>query len=237
MARLERQVTRQRDFLDTAAHQLRTPLSVLKMQVEYALRAGGVADKDETLRAIDGDLSAVGRLTNQLLVMARSEHDRATMAIDAVDLSEVAREVITTAAPRALDAGIDIGLDAPGPCVLPANSQLIGEMVRNLVDNVILYAGSGSTALVSVKTENGAIRLRVADSGRGVSPEDRGRIFERFQRGRDAPGFGSGLGLSIVSEIAALFGGSVTMPDPVGGKGFVVEITFPRPDPLPGERS
>jgi two-component system sensor histidine kinase TctE len=237
MARLERQVTRQRDFLDTAAHQLRTPLSVLKMQVEYALRTNEAAEKDETLRAIDSDLSAVGRLTNQLLVMARSEHDRPTMAIEPVDLSEVARDVIAAAAPRALDAGIDIGLEAPDPCILPANSQLVREMVRNLVDNVILYAGASATALVSLRTEGASIRIRVMDTGKGVSSEDRGRIFQRFQRGRDAPGFGSGLGLSIVSEIASLFGGNVALPEPAGGKGFIVEITFPHPETLPGENS
>ncbi|MEO5807645.1 sensor histidine kinase N-terminal domain-containing protein [Devosia sp.] len=227
MARLKLQLTRQRDFLDTAAHQLRTPLSVLKTQVGYALRTPHAGEKDEALKAIDEDLSAMARLTNQLLVLARSEHDQPTLSTDPVDLAVITREVAAAAAPRALDAGIEVTVDAPVSALILGNAVLLRELVGNLVENFVLYAGEGVIANLTVSSRADQVGLRVADNGVGIAAADRDRILQRFERGANSPGFGSGLGLSIVVEIVSLFHGSITFTHPETGSGFVVDVQFP----------
>lgn len=226
MTRLERTVTRQRDFLDIAAHQLRTPLTVLKTQVSFALRSSTGEAKDETLRAVDDDLNAMSRLTNQLLVLGRSEHDPHSVTLRPVDLSAAALAVVGSAAPRALDAGLELALDAPAPAFVMADDDLVTELLGNLVDNAILYAGRGVTAVISTRVSEGIVTLRVADTGRGVPANDRERILRRFERGHGAIGVGSGLGLSIVAELTEMFGGKLALEEP-DGSGFVVVMTFP----------
>lgn len=228
MERLERQVVRQRGFLDSAAHQLRTPLAVLKTQVGYALRSVKSAEKDEALVAVDEDLTAMTRLTNQLLLLARAEHDRPTVDIEPVDVAALAREVSAAMAPRALDAGVDIVVDADQTATAEASQFLVRELIANLVDNAVRYAGQGATATIAVTRRDAMVVIAVSDTGAGLSASDRQRVFNRFQRGTDAPGYGSGLGLSIVAEIAALFGGEARLrPVKVNERGFGVEVALP----------
>ena len=226
MNRLERTMSRQRDFLEVAAHQLRTPIAVLKTQVSFALRSPTGEVKDDTLRAVDDDLSAMSRLTNQLLVLGRSEHDPHSVTLRPVDMSAAALTVVGNAAPRALDAGVELALDAPDPAFVTADVDLVTELLANLVDNAILYAGRGARAIVSTRMSEGVVTLKVADTGPGVPPEDRERVLRRFERGSGAAGIGSGLGLSIVAELTEMFGGKLVLEEPIGS-GFVVVMTFP----------
>jgi two-component system sensor histidine kinase TctE len=226
MNRLERTVTRQRDFLDIAAHQLRTPLAVLKTQVSFALRSPTGDAKDETLRAVDDDLNAMSRLTNQLLVLGRSEHDPHSVTLHPVDLSAASLTVVASAAPRALDARLELALDAPTPAFITADADLVTELLSNLIDNAILYAGRGATAVISTRVAAGNVTLKVTDTGPGVPASDRERILRRFERGSDATGIGSGLGLAIVAELTEMFGGKLVLEEPAGS-GFVAVMTFP----------
>jgi len=227
MARLSDYLARQRRFLDAAAHQLRTPLAVLKTQVGVARRSGEQDQIRETLTTMDTGLSGVTRVTNQLLMLGRIDHERVRLVAKPVDLRKVLRTVVSETAPRALDAGIDLVLEADKPCTVRANADLVREMVVNLVDNAIRYAGSGATATLSVSSRDGMGIVTVADNGCGISESDREGLLNRYARGSDAPAGGSGLGLTIVSEIAAMFGGSVAFPNSPGQTGFCVAIALP----------
>ena len=231
MERLKRQLERQTRFLDSAAHQLRTPLAIMKTQIGYARRTREPAEVGLALTGVDGSLTAMARLTNQLLTLGRVEHDGVAMQSEVVDAATIARDIVAEAAPRALDAGIDLVLDADQGAPVLATDILVREMLSNLIDNVIAHAGAGATATISIKAGPEITELQIADDGAGVEAADRQGLLERFHRGSNARAGGSGLGLSIVAEIAGMFGGSVDLPAPPEGRGFCVLVRLPSQRP------
>ena len=227
MDRLRLQLERQRRFLDSAAHQLRTPLAIMKTQVGYALRTREAAEVGLALREVDGNLTSMARLTNQLLTLGSVEHDRQIAPPEVIQLNAAVRQAVMEAAGRALDNGIELAFDADSDTPILASAVLVKEVVANLLDNVIHHAGSGTTATVAVRRSVNDVLLRVEDDGRGVAAEERPTLLERFRRGRTAGPGGSGLGLSIVAEIAESLGGAVELPMPRGGRGFCVVVRLP----------
>ncbi|MGV8988994.1 MAG: sensor histidine kinase [Cypionkella sp.] len=227
MARLAAYLERQRRFLDSTAHQMRTPLTVIKTQVGMARRSRDPVETLAVLAEIDTSLTAMSRLTSQLLTLGRVEHERAQLAVEKVDLAEVTRDVASHMAPLALDAGVDLAVEADQLCQIVASAILVREAVANLVDNAVAHAGAGATATLTVTQAGGMGILTVCDSGRGIAPADRAKVFQRFQRGQSAVSDGSGLGLAIVAEIAEMFAGHAELIDPPGGKGFAVRLSLP----------
>ena len=227
MDRLRLQLERQRRFLDSAAHQLRTPLAVIKTQVGYALRSPERAEVDLALQGVDENLTAMARMTGQLLTLGGVDHNRTIVQTQQVDVSDVARHVVLDAAGRALDNGIDLAFETDGPALVTGSDTMLHELVANLVDNVIAHAGSGTTATIAVRRGVRDVIVRIEDDGEGVSDQDRAGLLQRFRRGRNAKPGGSGLGLSIVAEIAESLGGSVELPLPRAGRGFVVVVKLP----------
>lgn len=227
MARLAAYLDRQRRFLDSTAHQMRTPLSVMKTQVGLARRSRDPGETLGVLGEIDASLTAMSRLTSQLLTLGRVEHERAQLAVEKVDLAEVTRDVASHIAPLALDAGVDLAVEADAPCQIAASAILVREAVANLVDNAVAHAGFSAVATLTVVRQGGMGVLTVSDTGRGITPADRAKLFQRFQRGQQASSGGSGLGLAIVAEIAEMFGGHAEVIDPPGGKGFAVRLSLP----------
>lgn len=223
MARLGAYLDRQQRFLDGAAHQMRTRLAILKTQLGMARRAG---EGGETVERLDREVTGMVRVTNQLLLLGRVEHERARRVIGTVDLRAVAREVVGDVAPRALDAGVDLVLEAEAPCLVRGHARLLREAVTNLMDNAIRHGGPGivATLTVSCGPADGTICLR--DTGPGVAPADRARLFCRFAEGEGRGAGGSGLGLTLVAEIAELCGGRVTLPET--DRGFAVAVVLPR---------
>lgn len=229
MERLRRQLERQTRFLDSAAHQLRTPLAIMKTQVGYARRIREAEEIDAALSGVDGNLTAMARLTNQLLTLGKVEHDGGGPS-ELIDIDAVARKVVADAAPRALDRHVELVLESDGACPAVANAVLVREVLNNLVDNSIAHAGRGVVATVSVRRLADWAEIRVEDDGAGVELADRQRLLDRFQRGRGAAEGGSGLGLSIVAEIAKMLGGEVELPMPSSGRGFCAVVRL-RPAP------
>lgn len=227
MERLGLHLQRQRRFLDSSANQMRTPLAVLKTQVALARRSRGPAETAEVLREIDATLTATSRVTSQLLTLGRITHDRAQLALEAVDLAALVRSVAGGFAPRALDAGVELAVEGDRTCPVTASAILLREAVANLVDNAVVHAGAGALATLSLTREGDMAVLVVSDTGRGIGAADRARLFRRFVRGDGATGGGSGLGLAIVAEIAAVFGGRADLIDPRGEHGFAVRLTLP----------
>jgi signal transduction histidine kinase len=217
--RLEQGFRVQRDLTADVAHELRTPLAVLRM------RAESVADGAVRERLL-ADIDVMTRLVDQLLSVAELE----TVVIapdEAADLRQVCLEVVEHLAPLAVQQGKAVELAAAGGAVwVHGRSDLLFQAVRNLVENAVRYSPSGAAVTVEVQ-ESG--RARVLDRGPGVPPELKDRLFERFWQGRrkerSAVREGAGLGLSIVAQIAEQLGGRVSVEDRAGG-GAVFSLTL-----------
>lgn len=226
MARLLEIVGRQRRFLDAAAHQLRTPLAVMKTQIAYAVRAKGEEERRETLTAVGEGLDGMSRMTLQLLALARVENIR-NLPPREVDMRALVREIVGAAVPRALDQGVTLAVEASEPASVMVRERLLRELVSNLVENAIAHAGKGATATISLSQQGDRVVFRVEDDGEGPGEDDLSLLTRRFQRGANAAAGGSGLGLSIVAEIVDICKGELALYRPANGKGFGVSVLLP----------
>jgi signal transduction histidine kinase len=214
LERLDAGFDQQRRFTANAAHELRTPLALLRARLD------GMADT-EAADAIRPDLERMTRLIEQLLAVSRLD-SHMPMAKSDIDLAEVAGEIVAGMAPLAVAADKQVSLAAPDePVRIVGNADAVGAAVRNLVENALRFAPTGSTVEVIVAE---GPRIQVHDAGPGIPAADQAHVFERFWRGRDRRG-GAGLGLAIVAEVASQHGGNLTVRrSPMGGALF--EITF-----------
>jgi len=237
MSRLDARMASQRRFIANASHQLRTPLTLLNTQVHYALATADVAAKDEALRALRDGIRQSNRIANQLLTLSRAEPESGFPArMTPVDLQEVARMALEKVAALAERRRIDLGFDAQAQddaaaAPIYGDEVLLLEMIVNVVDNAVRYTPPGGQVTVGTDRIGGAWRLTVTDTGPGIPAPERERVFERFYRIEGNEGEGSGLGLSIVQEIARACGASVTLSEGRDGRGLVVSITFPAAPP------
>jgi two-component system sensor histidine kinase TctE len=226
LAQLDSATAGVRRFTADASHQMRTPLTVLKLQVTLAKR--GDAAASEALAEIEQAVNRLERLLTQLLSLARAEEEGRPTTPEPVDLREVATAVLARRATLAIDAGIDIRLEGTEEA-LPVRGQrtLVAEMLGNLVDNAIRYNRAGGHVAVLLSRDAGTARLVVEDDGPGIPAADHERVFERFVRLDPKPGReGSGLGLAIVRSIATRHGALLTLGERPGG-GLRVEVAFP----------
>jgi two-component system, OmpR family, sensor histidine kinase TctE len=223
LARLDHSIAAQRHFLADAAHQLKTPLAGLRMQAELAAREidsgrGDPASMKQSLVHIALSCQRAARLVNQLLAMARAEDPGQAMRRVSVDLASVTRAVVRDFVPRALDRRIDLGYEGPeeggGPHLL-GEPVLLGEVLRNLVDNALQYTPRGGTVTVRVLPDPfGQVAvLQVEDTGPGIPAAEREAVFRPFYRALGTEVEGSGLGLAIVQEIVRHHGGEITVGD------------------------
>lgn len=232
LERLSATVQTQRRFVADAAHQLKTPLAGLRTQAELALRDASPDEMQTSLRQLVAGSERATRLVNQLLLLARAENP-ATIGMASTDLNGLAREQTILWAPQALAIGIDLGFEeAGGPVSIAGNAILLAELLNNLVDNALRYTPRGGRVTVRVRAEPSAAVLEVEDSGPGIPPHERERVFDRFYRVLGTPAEGSGLGLAIVREIAQKHGATVELADnPTPGtsqRGLKITIRFPR---------
>ncbi|ONY98974.1 sensor histidine kinase [Burkholderia cenocepacia] len=214
------QVARRRFFAD-AAHQLKTPLAAVQAGVELALRP------DEQPRA-NGAVRQAAKIVQQLLSLSRLDSDSGhAVAHKPVALHRLARSVTLDWSPVARARDIDLGFEHEADVDVLGQSDLLGEMVGNLIDNAIRYAGDRAVITVRVSRDGADARLDVIDNGPGIPADERDAVFERFHRGSKTQTVeGTGLGLSIVREIARVHQGSVTLADAAGG-GLIVTIRLP----------
>ncbi len=223
LQRLDHSIASQRHFLADAAHQLKTPLAGLRMQAELASREidsgrGDPVAMKHSLRQIAVSCQRAARMVNQLLAMARAEDPGQAMRRVPVDLAVVTRGVVRDFVPRAIERRIDLGYE--GPDAVPAlrllgEPVLLGEVVRNLVDNALQYTPEGGTVTARVLPDpfGQVVVLQVEDTGPGIAPAEREAVFRPFYRALGTQVDGSGLGLAIVHEIVLRHGGEISVAD------------------------
>jgi two-component system, OmpR family, sensor histidine kinase TctE len=233
--RVQTYVALQRRFIANASHQLRTPLTVLKMQATVGLRETDASAKDEALKGIDSAADAMSHLVNQLLTLARAEPGSGAIRKEIVDLTEVAREALERLAVLALDRGIDLGFEPDDAAALIlGHATLLQELVVNLVDNALRHTPRGGAVTIALKRTDGDLLLQIEDSGPGIPEAERVRVFERFYRILGTGIEGTGLGLAIVKEIVASHDGSIKLAERTPPPGLVVKIKLPAAMPPAG---
>ncbi len=216
----------ERAFLADAAHQLRTPLTALRTEAELALIEPHPAQVEALLTRLHQGATRAARLAHQLLSQARADHEAHTAPLEALDLKRLVTESVEEGVGRSLDAGIDLGFELQTATVM-ARGYLLRELLANLLDNALQYAGPGAHVTVRTYTRGELAVLEVDDSGPGISPADRARVMERFQRGAQDRGVGSGLGLSIVRDVAQHHQARVELLDGSTGVGLMVRVSLP----------
>jgi two-component system sensor histidine kinase QseC len=225
-ARIAALLDSERRFTADAAHELRTPIAVIRAHAQVALGATSDSERAHALHATLQGCDRATRVVEQLLTLSRIESD-SEHALVAVDLAALTRQVAADFAPSALAKRQVLVVEANAPCTVQGDATLLSVLIRNLVDNAIRYAGSGATVKVAVAEEQGVVRLAVDDSGPGVSPADAERFGERFFRVVGSGQDGSGLGWSIVRRIAGLHRAAVRVGKSQSLGGLSAEVRFP----------
>jgi two-component system, OmpR family, sensor kinase len=225
--RLDETFRRERRFVADASHELRTPITVLKSELEVALRTSKLPPDE--LRAVRSALEEADRLTQlaeDLLILARADEGRLPVRRESSNVSELLERASRPFAREAEERGREISVEAAPELRASVDPLRIEQALHNLIDNSLRH-GAGPIR-VSAGTRDGALVLAVADEGKGFGLDGRRRAFERFTRGKEErAGTGSGLGLAIVRAIAEAHGGSAEIISANGPAGAVVEVVIP----------
>lgn len=232
LLRLDHALHSQRAFVTDAAHELRSPLTALQLQLQLAERATDDVQRAAAFTKLHQRLDRAIHLVQQLLTAARQEGGAGEAAPAPVDLLELVRACIGERYDQASARGIDLGIvetsaDLDGPC-LSGNADGLRILVGNLLDNALRYMAPGGRVDVTITQTDREIALQVADDGIGIAPAERDRVFDRFYRGAGHAEWGSGLGLSIVRSVANAHRATVTLDDGPAGRGLLVTVRFPR---------
>jgi two-component system OmpR family sensor kinase len=218
--RLEREITKQKSFVADAAHEIRTPLAALQIQLELVQSADDAAERTASLAQLRSGIERLTHLSQQLLAMARLDPGSTWKPTQKVDLSEVAIDVMGELWPLASAKDIDLGSVAHERTMVQGDPDALRMMVTNIVDNAIRYTPQGGKVDINLHRHPGTVELEVIDTGSGIPSEDRERVFDRFYRSVGNGTNGSGLGLAIVKRIAEQCGATITLDKGTGGQGL-----------------
>lgn len=222
----------QRAFVADAAHELRSPLTALRLQIGRLRRPADAAAREAALDALSAGVERAVRLVEQLLTLARTEPGAPEATRETLDLAELVRQAVADTVPYALSRGTEFELDAERPVPVAGERAALSALVRNLADNAVRYAAPGSKVQVRVTLDGAAPEVWVDDAGPGIPPAERERVFDRFYRresdGQAEAAQGTGLGLAIVRGVAERHGATVRLEDsPLGGLRVVVRFPVP----------
>ena len=233
MLRLGTTLDFQNRFIADAAHQLKTPVSGLKAQIELALRESDPSRVQHSLAQLYMSANRMSRLVRQLLSLARNEPGAVDgIDLQPVDLNALVVDVAMQWVPDALKRDIDLGFEpAPATVMIRGEPDRLRELLNNLIDNAVRYSRHGGHVTVAVSVSAlGEGQVSISDDSEKIPIEERHRVFERFHRLLGSHADGSGLGLAIVSEIAALHQARITLEEDIDGIGNTFSIFFPLSD-------
>lgn len=221
LARVGKLIGEQRRFIADAAHELRTPLAALSLQAQNV----GHAETAEAMRArlvpLQAGIERARNLTVQLLNLARTQSGALEPA--AVNISQLARELIAEYLPMAEAKEIDLGMEEIDNLVLYSHAETLRLILRNALDNALKYTQRGGEVTLRLAQDGGTAIIEVVDNGPGIADDRKAQAFSPFYRVEEASGEGSGLGLAIAREAAGRLGGEVRLLDNERGKGLVFQ--------------
>jgi two-component system OmpR family sensor kinase len=230
LARLGAALRHERAFIADAAHELRSPLTALSLQLEALATATGDAERSAAAVSLRAGVLRSTRLVEQLLTLARHEQ-RDDGEHGTVALADIARGIVSELLPLADAKQIDLGVEAEAPANVSGQADALRALVRNLVDNAIRYTPPGGRVDVTIHENAGPSGnepvLAVCDSGPGIPVEEQARVFDRFYRVPGTAPAGSGIGLAIVKAVADQHGARVEFARGPGDRGFEVRVVFP----------
>ncbi len=228
LERMRRNMEAQQRFIADAAHQMRTPLTGLKTQAQLAVRENDPAALRHALGQMAEAADRASHLINQMLALARAEAGDTGQAMVRLALDALLRQTIEDWVGQAINQSIDLGYEpASGDTSIEGNAFLLRELINNLVDNAIRYTKAGGAVTCRVVTYGDFVMLEIEDNGIGIAESDTEQVFERFYRADDSGIEGSGLGLSIVREIAELHQATASLRPNPKGSGSVARVVFP----------
>ena len=227
--RLDEAQKSQQRFITNASHQLRTPLAALQVQAERALRESDPVKHSEALESVLKTMSRLRHLAHQILMLARAEPvANPTLELRPLDLAALVRSELEQWMDAAIAQGDALGYDGPASGVeIVGEPQLLHELVGNLVDNAIRYAGRDARITLALTADPEPL-LVIEDDGPGIPAPERALVLERFYRRAQSPGEGSGLGLAIAREIADRHGAELSIDTGMDDRGLKVSVRFRR---------
>ena len=222
----------QRRFLADAAHELRTPVTALRLQLQLLEGSADAAERDEAMAELRAGIDRSQRLIEQFLEVSSAEADGSGGPMANMDLQELTRSVVARLSVKADHREIDLGASGAADIQAFGNPAQVELLLANLVENALRYTPAGGFVGVKVGLHEGRPALHVIDTGPGIAEAERERVFDRFYRGEDAAALardagGSGLGLAIVRAIAERHRAVVSLHTPPAGKGLEVRVVFP----------
>ena len=216
----------QQSFVANAAHELRSPLTALKLQAQALDRAADAPTRSVAVARLHQGIDRAIRLMNQLLVLARQESASETPP-ERIQLQDLVRLAVEEMLPQALERQQDIGVTPSEPIWVQGHADALRILLRNLLDNALKYTPEGGRVDVAIALDKDAPVLSVDDSGPGIAAEDMGRVFDRFFRSASATASGSGLGLAIAQAIAQRHGAQLRLASSPKLGGLRVTLEFP----------
>ncbi|WP_296950468.1 ATP-binding protein [uncultured Massilia sp.] len=230
LLRVRRAFEREQQFIDAAAHEIRTPVAAVQLHVQNAQRAGDDAERAQSLAEASAALRRTTLLAEQLLTFSRLASKTDLVRHEPVVLAEVCRDVVSLEAPllerRGQSIGLDVEDDGQAPLQVLGDRYRLEQLLRNLIDNASQHGAAGGDVDVAVLARAGRVLLRVANDGVPVPEEETERIFLPYYRLQAGAVYGAGLGLSIVREIASQHQATVAVGRKDDGQGCVVTVTF-----------
>lgn len=225
-ARLAEAFDAQRHFVADAAHELRSPLAALRLQVQSLQRAADTESRDVAARRLLAGLDRTGRLVDQMLLLARQDAATDPTGIKPVDLRATATLAIGDVHAFAQERRIDLGIVEAATVSVTGELESLRILFRNLLENAVKYAPEGGTVDVAIRAGDGAAVVEIADSGPGIPVEERERAFDRFRRLPGGTASGSGLGLAIAQTIARRHHATITLDTSSRLGGLLVTVRF-----------
>jgi signal transduction histidine kinase len=221
----------QRRFLADAAHELRSPVTALRLQLQLLRRSTDEVSRQDAMAELEAGIARSQRLIEQLLHVARTDPEGELTRNERVELDGLVRAVVGNLSIQAEHRGIDLGATTTKAVAIQGDAEQLTVLLNNLVENALRYTPEGGVVDVEVGLRDDVAELRVIDDGPGIPEAERERVFVRFFRGEHATDkardkSGSGLGLAIVRAIADRHGASVSLHTPASGRGLEVRVAF-----------